>query len=161
MLLIRTVLCFLFCLLFVSPRVLFLALKTSFFVCLLLRLLSLSLCPSLSLSVYLIVWVSFCLSVSQSVCLSRCLHLSVSVCLYVCLSVSVSLSVSLSLSRHVFIWRCEYAMCVWKFSCITFDSLIHAYMYINNACNLVSTHQQLSKDWLLDRFLTEPKLQSL
>ena len=40
---------------------------------------------------------------------------------------------------------------VWKFSCITFHSLIHAYIY--NACNLISIHQQLSKDQLLDRFL--------
>ena len=31
---------------------------------------------------------------------------------------------------------------VWKFSCITFHSLIHAYMYINNASNLISVHQQ-------------------
>ena len=30
---------------------------------------------------------------------------------------------------------------VWKFSCITSHSLIHAYMYINNACNLISVHQ--------------------
>ena len=30
---------------------------------------------------------------------------------------------------------------VWKFSCITFHSLIHAYVYINNASNLISTHQ--------------------
>ena len=42
---------------------------------------------------------------------------------------------------HAFIWRCEHAIFVWKFSCITFYSLIHAYMYINNACNLISTHQ--------------------
>ena len=30
---------------------------------------------------------------------------------------------------------------VWKFSCITFHSLIHAYMHINNACNLISVYQ--------------------
>ena len=35
---------------------------------------------------------------------------------------------------------------VWAFSYITFRSLIHAYMYINNACNFMFTHQQLSKD---------------
>ena len=40
-----------------------------------------------------------------------------------------------------------------KLSRITFQSLIHAYMYINNACNLISVHQYLSKDQLLDRFL--------
>ena len=54
---------------------------------------------------------------------------------------SVCLSVCLSL------WRSSGAvstLCfVWKFSCITFHSLIHAYMYIyiNNACNLISIHQ--------------------
>ena len=43
-----------------------------------------------------------------------------------------SLSLSLSVST----------LCVvWKFSCIKFQSLIHAYMYINNACNLISVHQ--------------------
>ena len=36
----------------------------------------------------------------------------------------------------------DVSLCfVWKFSCITFHSLIHAYMYINNTCNLTSTHQ--------------------
>ena len=42
-------------------------------------------------------------------------------------------------------------------------SLTHSclYVYINNACNLMSVHQQLSKDKLLDRLLNEPKLQSL
>ena len=30
---------------------------------------------------------------------------------------------------------------VWKFSCITFHSLSYAYMYIHNACNLISVHQ--------------------
>ena len=32
--------------------------------------------------------------------------------------------------RVMMIWRCEHAMLVWKFSCITFHSLIHAYIYI-------------------------------
>ena len=30
---------------------------------------------------------------------------------------------------------------VWKFSCIRFHSLIHAYMNINDACNFIFTHQ--------------------
>ena len=76
-------------------------------------------------------YLSLFLFVSVSVSVSVCLSLSVSVCL----SVSLSLSLSLSLSRFV-----------WKFLCITFHSLIHAYMYINNACNLISTHQEHSMD---------------
>ena len=39
--------------------------------------------------------------------------------------------------------------------------LTHSCLYINIACNLIYIHQKLSKDKLLDRFLTEPKLQSL
>ena len=35
---------------------------------------------------------------------------------------------------------------VWKFSCIKLHLLIHAYMYINGACNFIFTHQELSKD---------------
>ena len=31
---------------------------------------------------------------------------------------------------------------VWTFSCITFHSLIHACMYINDACNFIFIHQQ-------------------
>ena len=51
--------------------------------------------------------------------------LSVSVSLCLCLSVGLSLSLPPP-----------------SLSCITFRSLIHAcYMYINNACNLISTHQ--------------------
>ena len=65
---------------------------------------------------------------------------------------SLSLSLSLSVTTLSF---------VWKFSCINFCSLIHALMYINDACTFIFTHQQLSKDKLLDRLLTEPKLQSL
>ena len=34
---------------------------------------------------------------------------------------------------------------VWKFSCITFYSLIHVDMYINDACNFIFTHQYLSR----------------
>ena len=81
------------------------------------------------------------------------------VCLF-CLSLflpqplSVSLSLSLYLSRSLWMM---YGMCssgavstlcfVWTFWCIMFHSIIHAYMYIiNNACNLISVHQQLSKD---------------
>ena len=30
---------------------------------------------------------------------------------------------------------------VWKFSCIKFHSLIHAYMYVNDAYNFIFTHQ--------------------
>ena len=45
-----------------------------------------------------ILCLSVCLCVSVSVCLSVCLYLSLSVCLSVCLSVSLSLSPSLSLS---------------------------------------------------------------
>ena len=30
---------------------------------------------------------------------------------------------------------------VWEFSCITFHSLIHAYMYINEACNFIFPQQ--------------------
>ena len=30
---------------------------------------------------------------------------------------------------------------VWKFSCIAFHSLIHAYIYINDACNFIFIHQ--------------------
>ena len=30
---------------------------------------------------------------------------------------------------------------VWTFSCVTFHSLIHAYMYINDACNYIFTDQ--------------------
>ena len=48
------------------------------------------------------------------------------------LSLSLSLSLSLAVSTLCF---------VWKFSRITFQSLIHAYLYINNACNLISVHQ--------------------
>ena len=33
-----------------------------------------------------------------------------------------------------------------KFSCITFHSFIHDYMLINDACDSIFTHQQLSKD---------------
>ena len=29
----------------------------------------------------------------------------------------------------------------WKFSCIKFPSLIHASMYINDACNFIFTYQ--------------------
>ena len=113
-----------------------------------------------------VLFVSGCLSV----CLCRCLSLSLSISgvytLSHCIALPVclcSLCASLSLNDvwHVFIWRCEHPTFVWKFSCLTFHSLIHAYMYINNPCNLISTHQQLSKGYLLDRFLTEPKLQSL
>ena len=55
---------------------------------------------------------------------------------------------------------CDVCMCtsgavntlcfVWKFSCIKFHSLIHACMYINNACNFILTYQQLRKDQLLE-----------
>ena len=97
-----------------------------------------------------------CLLVCLSVCLCTCVSLSPSLSLSTlgvytlshCISLSVCLPVCLSLNDvwHVFIWRCEHPTFVWKFSCITFHSLIHAYMYINNACNLISTHQQLRKD---------------
>ena len=30
---------------------------------------------------------------------------------------------------------------VWKFSCIKSHSLIYAFMYINDACNFIFTHQ--------------------
>ena len=86
------------------------------------------------------------LSISLSVYLS--LSLPVCLCLSVCLSVrltpsvSVSLSVSLCLSLSL-IWRCEHAMlCVEVFeSRITFHSLIHAHMYINDACNFMFIQQ--------------------
>ena len=65
------------------------------------------------------------------------------------------------------VWRCEHAMFCVKILMYKI-SLIHSclyvykwYMYINAICNFMFTLQQLSKDWLLDRFLTEPKLQSL
>ena len=35
---------------------------------------------------------------------------------------------------------CFYSLSL-SLSCITFHSLIHAYMYINNACKLISIHQ--------------------
>ena len=68
---------------------------------------------------------SVSLSLSLSVSVSVCLCLCVSVCLFVrpsvCLSVSLSLSLSLS----------------WQFSCIKLYSLIHADMYINDACTFI------------------------
>ena len=74
---------------------------------------------------------------SLSVCLSPptslYLSLSLSLCLSLCLCLSLSLSRSLSVSTLCF---------VWKFSGITFHSLIHAcIMYINNACNFISVYQ--------------------
>ena len=74
---------------------------------------------------------------TQMACIRMYIHTHI-------LSVPLSVSVSLSLSLM-------YGMCssgavstlcfVWKFSCIMFHSLIHAYMYINNTCNLISIHQ--------------------
>ena len=43
-------------------------------------------------------------------------------------------------------WSSSPPYFVWIFSCITFQSFIHAYMYINDACNFIFTHQYLSKD---------------
>ena len=102
---------------------------------------------------------SVCLSVCLSPPLSLSLSLSLSICGF-CLCLSVCLSVWLAgwlagwlaswlagwLALSVSVSLCEHAMFVWKFSYITFHSLIHAdniihIMYINNACNLISTHQ--------------------
>ena len=64
-------------------------------------------CASLSLCLFVSLFLSAspCLSVSVSFCLSLCLSVSVSlslsVCLSLCLSVSVSISLSLSVSRSV------------------------------------------------------------
>ena len=59
----------------------------------------------------------------------------------------------------------SYAPCInLNFSCIKLHLLIQAYnfMYINDALYIsFFIHQWFSKDYLLDTFLTEPKLQSL
>ena len=51
--------------------------------------------------------------------------------LSLCLPLSLSLCSSGAVSTLCF---------VWKLSCITFHSLIHAYMFINNGCNFISIH---------------------
>ena len=50
---------------------------------------------------------------------------------------------------------------VWKFSCIKFLSLIHACMYINDACNFINYSSVASQGLVVRQVLTEPKLQSL
>ena len=52
----------------------------------------------------------------------------------------------------------EPFMCLDLITSPKFHSLIHAYMYINDACNFIFTHQLLSNT---DMFLTELTLQSL
>ena len=73
----------------------------------------------------------------------------------------------LTLARSLAMLLCEssYAPCInLNFSCIKLHLLIQAYnfMYINDALYIsFFIHQWFSKDYLLDTFLTEPKLQSL
>ena len=87
------------------------------------------------------------LSTSMVTCPSSVLGSVTSVC---SLSLFLPLPLSVSLSLYLSLWM-MYGMCssgtvstlcfVCTFSCIMFHSLIHAYMYINNACNLISVHQ--------------------
>ena len=51
-----------------------------------------------------------------------------------CFGVGHSLSLICQLTSRTLCFVC-------KFSCRMFHSLIHAYMYINNARNLISVHQ--------------------
>ena len=124
-----------------------------------------------SFSLYLLVCLS--VSVSASVCL--CLYLSVclSVCLSLTVLYKISMDCFCFLFQYqlhglircsaALVAGCMLIMCnrvmyagvhlalwtrcfVWKFLCITFHSLIHAYMYTNDACNFIFTHQKLSKD---------------
>ena len=44
------------------------------------------------------------------------------------------------IARQVFVPK-HLSCFVWKLSCITSHSLIHAYMYTNDACNFIFTHQ--------------------
>ena len=60
---------------------------------------------------------------------------------------------------HLALWI-SY-VCMRKFSCITFRSLIHACMYINYACNFIFYLSVASQGLVVRRVLTEPKLQSL
>ena len=50
---------------------------------------------------------------------------------------------------HVCIWRYELAMntlyFVLKYSCITFHSPIHPYMYTNDACNFILLNSSLAR----------------
>ena len=49
---------------------------------------------------------------------------------------------SLSLWHCVSLSGAVNTLCfAWKLSCIMFHSLIHAYMYVNDACNFMFTHQ--------------------
>ena len=98
----------------------------------------LSLCLSLSdrpllllvsVSIFLSLSLALCLCLCLSVCLSVCLSLSLCLCLYACLS---DLPLMLSVSVSVCLFACLSLS--WKFSCITFHSIIHAYNYAYKSC---------------------------
>ena len=103
---------------------------------------SASVCPSACLSACLSLFISLCFSLWLCL-LSVCLPLSRSVfvwkylcsmCKFSCiksLSLCLFLSARPSLSRCVFVWK--FLCSMYKFSCIKFHSLMHAYMYVNDA----------------------------